>query len=158
MAEATLGLGGNIGDVGATIARALDRLGERGVRVLRRSADYRTPPWGRTDQPPFVNAAAVVATDLSPEALLDACLAVEGELGRVRIERWGPRTIDIDVLTYGNERRASPRLTLPHPLMLERGFVLVPLAEIAPDLEVGGAKIAAHAARFAGEPIKPMLR
>lgn len=153
MAEATLSLGGNLGTPRAAIAEALGRLAQRGIRLITRSSDYRTPPWGKTDQPEFINACALVETALPPEALLAACLAVEAELGRVRLERWGPRVIDIDLLTYDGLSFASDRLTLPHPRMLERGFVLVPLAEIAPDLVVAGQTVAEHAQRFAGETI-----
>lgn len=153
MAEATLSLGGNVGDVRTTMGRALEALDSRGVRLIRRSCDYRTPPWGKSDQPDFINAAALVETNLSPEALLAACQGVEGDLGRMRGERWGPRVIDIDILTYDDERRAGPLLTIPHPLMLERGFVLIPLSEIVPDLVVGGRRVADRAADFAGEAI-----
>lgn len=153
MTEAALGLGGNLGDPRTAIAEALSRLATRGVRLLARSSDYRTPPWGKTDQPAFVNACALVETQLSPHALLDACLAVEAEFGRVRLERWGPRTLDIDILTYDGLVLDDARLALPHPRLTERGFVLIPLAEIAPDLLVGGKRVADLARRFAGEPI-----
>jgi 2-amino-4-hydroxy-6-hydroxymethyldihydropteridine diphosphokinase len=156
-ARAYLGLGGNIGDVRATIAAALDRLARHGVRVLARSADYRTPPWGNTDQQPFVNACAIVETSLPPHDLLQACLEVERELGRVRQEKWGPRVIDIDVLAvedrapgehYAERMLDTPDLVVPHPYMLERAFVLVPLAEIAPDLMVRGRPVAEHVREF----------
>ncbi|HUG61207.1 MAG TPA: 2-amino-4-hydroxy-6-hydroxymethyldihydropteridine diphosphokinase [Methylomirabilota bacterium] len=148
LARAYLGLGGNIGDSRKAIADALEGLGRRGARVVARSADYRTPPWGKTDQPAYVNACAIVETALSPHALLEACLAVERDLGRVRREKWGPRAIDIDVLAYEERVIATPDLIVPHPYMLERAFVLAPLAEIAPDLSVGGTSIADHLSRF----------
>jgi 2-amino-4-hydroxy-6-hydroxymethyldihydropteridine diphosphokinase len=147
-ARAWLGLGGNIGDARATIAAALVRLEARGAQSVRRSADYRTPPWGKTDQQPFVNACAEVETRLDPHGLLEACLSVERDLGRVRLEKWGPRVIDIDVLAYADRVIAAPDLIVPHPYMLERAFVLVPLAEIAPDLVVGGRRIVDHLRTF----------
>ena len=156
MDEATLSLGANLGQPRVAIARALALLDERGARVLRRSSDYRTPPWGKTDQPPFINAAAVVETALSPQALLHLCLTVERELGRVRIERWGPRLIDIDLITYDERAVDDAELTVPHRHVLERGFVLVPLAEIAPDLVIEGETVATHARRFAAEPIEKL--
>lgn len=97
---------------------------------------YRTPPWGKTDQAWFVNACALIETALVPEALLDVCLSVERDMKRERVERWGPRTIDIDVLTYDDISQAGGRLEIPHPRMTERGFVLMPLADIAADMVV----------------------
>jgi 2-amino-4-hydroxy-6-hydroxymethyldihydropteridine diphosphokinase len=144
-ARAYLGLGGNIGDARAAIDAAVDALNRAGVTVIARSSDYRTPPWGKTDQAAFVNACAIVETTLSPHELLDACRAVEQELGRVRMEKWGPRIIDIDVLAYDGRVIASPDLIVPHPHMLSRSFVLVPLAEIAPDLVIDGRTVAEHA-------------
>lgn len=146
MARAHLGLGGNIGDVRATIAAAVDRLDARGATVVARSADYETPPWGKLDQPPYVNACVAVETALGPDELLAAVLAIELEFGRRRLEKWGPRTLDIDILTYGDETIERPGLVVPHPYMLERAFVVVPLAEIAPDLVVRGRRIADVAA------------
>jgi 2-amino-4-hydroxy-6-hydroxymethyldihydropteridine diphosphokinase len=143
MAEATayLSLGGNLGDASATIAEALRRLEAGGARIVARSADYATPPWGKLDQPGFINVCAEVATGLTPHALLGLCLATELSLGRRRIEKWGPRTIDIDVLLYGDEIVDTPDLKLPHPFMPERAFVLIPLMEIAPDLTIAGRSI-----------------
>ncbi|WP_412065145.1 2-amino-4-hydroxy-6-hydroxymethyldihydropteridine diphosphokinase [Rhizobium sp. SYY.PMSO] len=110
-------------------------------RVVSVSRLYRTPPWGKTDQSFFYNSCAAIDTTLTPEALLDVCLDIERQMKRVRVERWGPRTIDIDVLTYGNLERAEPLLTIPHPRMTERGFVLMPLADFAGDLMVKGRTI-----------------
>ena len=141
MADVLLGLGGNVGDPAATIAAALARLEEAGVIIAARSSLYRTAPWGKTDQPPFVNACAVARTDLHPRALLDRILTVESDLGRRRGERWGPRTIDIDILDYDGLALDEPGLTLPHPRLTERGFVLIPLAEIAPDRVVAGRPV-----------------
>ena len=140
---ATLGLGGNVGDPVHAMAEALRRLDARpDCRVVAVSPVYRTPPWGKVDQDDFYNASAMVETILEPEALLDVCLAIELDMKRVRSERWGPRTIDIDVLTYGERTEAGPRLELPHPRMTERGFVLKPLADFAPDLVVRGRAVA----------------
>lgn len=139
---ATLGLGGNIGDPVHAMAEALRLLDSRpDCRVLAVSAVYRTPPWGKTDQADFFNACAVVETILEPVVLLDACLDIEKDMKRVRTERWGPRTIDIDVLTYDSRVQACERLELPHPRMTGRGFVLKPLCDIAPDLIVSGKSI-----------------
>jgi 2-amino-4-hydroxy-6-hydroxymethyldihydropteridine diphosphokinase len=135
MARAALSLGSNLGDKRANIAAALAALDRGGANLVRRSADYRTEPWGPIAQDWFVNACALVETGLSPHDLLALCLSVEKALGRTREVRWGPRTIDIDILTYEAVELESPELTLPHPRMLERAFVLMPLLEIEPDLE-----------------------
>lgn len=143
------GLGGNIGDAAAAIAAALDALDAApGLRIVARSAFYETPPWGDPDQPRFVNACAIGFTTLGPEAVLKLCLDVERGLGRERVKtrRWGPRTIDVDLLVYEGETRETAALTLPHPRMAERAFVMVPLAEIAPDLGVAGRRADAIAA------------
>lgn len=137
MAEAYLALGANLGDPVAALAEARRLLSDH-VRIAAASSLYRTPPFGVVDQPDFVNQVLRLETELPPEALLDLCLAIERQMGRVRELRWGPRLIDIDVLLYGNEAINTPKLTLPHPGLSERAFVLVPLLEIAPDLEIGG--------------------
>jgi len=127
-----LGLGSNLGDRAASLARAQERLHARGFRTTARSSLYLTEPVGGPHQGWYLNAVLQGETTLGPEELLAASLEVEGELGRVRGERFGPRTIDIDLLLYGTERREGPGLTLPHPRLHERLFVLAPLAEIAP--------------------------
>jgi len=143
MSAAYLGLGSNIGDKAATLAEAVARLAATpGIRITARSSDYRTPPWGDTDQDWFLNAAVAVDTTLSPHALLEAGLAIETALGRVRARRWGPRVIDIDVLFYEGAAVADERLVLPHRFVRERAFVLMPLAEIAPDLTIGPETVA----------------
>lgn len=140
---ASLGLGGNIGDPPAAMAHALQALDVRGdCSVTAVSKLYSTPPWGKTDQADFFNCCALVETSLSPEALLKLCLDIEKDMKRVRIERWGPRTIDIDILTYGDLVITDPALQLPHPRMTERGFVMLPLADIAPDMLVNGRSVA----------------
>ena len=144
MAEALLGLGGNVGDVRATLDRAVTLLADNKAVILRaRSSDYATPPWGVTDQPPFINLAILVETTLAPRALLQRALEVERALGRDRAReaRWGPRRIDIDLIAYDDLVLDEPDLTLPHPRLFERAFVLVPLAEIAPDRTIAGRKI-----------------
>ncbi|GBU15995.1 MAG: hypothetical protein COT28_12530 [Methylobacterium sp. CG08_land_8_20_14_0_20_71_15] len=141
--RAYLGIGSNIGDKAARLDAAVERLSRYpGIRVVARSHDYRTPPWGDTDQDWFLNGALAVETDLSPHALLTACLSVEAAMGRVRERRWGPRVIDIDVLHYEGAQVDDARLVLPHRFVRERAFVLVPLAEIAPDLTIGGERVA----------------
>ena len=143
-----LSLGANLGARAQALREALRRLAQLPrTRLVRASSFYETAPWGKTDQPPFLNGAACLATHLAPEALLAACQEIERALGRVRPEHWGARTLDID-LVYGVRggqvvRVATPRLTLPHPYLLERAFVLVPLAEIAPALVLAGRPIAA---------------
>jgi 2-amino-4-hydroxy-6-hydroxymethyldihydropteridine diphosphokinase len=140
--DALLGLGSNVGDKAANIARAVALLTEPGdVRVVRRSRDYRTPPWGKTDQDWFVNACIAVATEVSARELLASCLSVEERMGRVRGERWGPRVIDVDVLLFRDEAWSGPDLALPHPRLTERAFVLVPLADVAPGLCLRGRTI-----------------
>ncbi|MFI5011736.1 MAG: 2-amino-4-hydroxy-6-hydroxymethyldihydropteridine diphosphokinase [Hyphomicrobiales bacterium] len=147
--DCALGLGGNIGEVRAAIAGALASLAAApGVEVLKASSLYRTAPWGPIPQPPFLNLAVLVRTTLSPHRLLDLCLSIELEAGRVRAERFGPRTLDIDILTFGDLVLSDERLTLPHPRLMERAFALAPLAEIAPDLLIGGVRVAEAARRL----------
>ncbi|MBN9018908.1 MAG: 2-amino-4-hydroxy-6-hydroxymethyldihydropteridine diphosphokinase [Rhizobiales bacterium] len=143
MNEAFLGLGGNLGDRAATLAAAIDDLGAAAaVRVMRVSSLYETPPWGPVPQGPYLNACVAIETTLSARALLDLCLAIEKRHGRERLVRWGPRTLDIDLLLYGTATIDEPGLIVPHPRMADRAFVLVPLAEIAPDLAIGCTAIA----------------
>lgn len=142
MSAAYLGLGSNVGDKAAMIEAAVTHLvAEPGIRLTARSSDYRTPPWGDTDQDWFLNAAIGIETELTPHALLETCLSVETAMGRVRKRRWGPRIIDIDVLSYAEAEVSDERLVLPHRFVRERAFVLVPLAEIAPDLVIGGERV-----------------
>jgi 2-amino-4-hydroxy-6-hydroxymethyldihydropteridine diphosphokinase len=128
---AYIGLGSNIGDKRETCRKALDLLGRAG-RVARVSSFYCTEPVGYPDQEKFLNAVAELETDLSPLALLAACHVIEDELGRRRLFRWGPRTIDLDILLFGDQVVVTAELTIPHPLLSTRRFVLVPLGEIAP--------------------------
>lgn len=112
------------------------------VAIAAVSSLYRTPPWGKTDQPDFLNAVASVDTTLSARELLDLCLETERALKRVRAERWGPRLIDMDILLFGDATMDEDGLQLPHPRMLDRAFVLAPLAEIAPSLDLAGLTVA----------------
>ncbi len=127
--RAYVGLGANLGEPARNVERAIDLLGELGT-VAARSSLYRTRPWGKADQPWFVNAVARLETALAPSALLAALRAMERRLGRVPGERWGPRIIDLDLLTYDGLETDEPGLRVPHPHLRERAFVLVPLAEI----------------------------
>jgi 2-amino-4-hydroxy-6-hydroxymethyldihydropteridine diphosphokinase len=131
VSRAWLGLGANLGDPVAMLREAKQRLGAVG-RVTAASSLYRTPAWGVTGQPPFVNAALTIETALAPAALLAALKTLERELGRVASVRWGPRAIDLDILDYDGVRLDRPELTIPHPRLFERAFALVPLAEIEP--------------------------
>jgi len=144
MADALIALGGNVGDVRATLDRAIAALCDgKVVRLLARSSQYKTPPWGVEDQPPFINCAIAAATVLAPLALLHRAQAVERQFGRDRAaeRRWGPRTLDIDLIAYDDLALDTPELTLPHPRLFERAFVLAPLAEIVPERRVAGLRL-----------------
>jgi 2-amino-4-hydroxy-6-hydroxymethyldihydropteridine diphosphokinase len=159
MTEALLGLGGNVGEVRTTLDRAVAALCDGSdVRLVARSSDYRTPPWGLTDQPSFVNLALAVETKLEPRALLERALRIEAAFGRDRAKerRWGPRTLDIDIIAYGELETDEPGLTLPHPRLFERAFVLAPLAEIAPDRTIKGIRIADAFARLAPSGVEKL--
>ena len=150
VAEALIALGGNVGDVRSTFNRAIAMLCDgTALRLRARSSDYRTPPWGVTDQPPFINAVIAVATTLAPHDLLARSLTVERALGRDRNSerRWGPRTVDIDILAYDDLILNDADLMLPHPRLFERAFVLAPLAEIAADRAIGGVRVRDAVAR-----------
>lgn len=145
MSEALLALGGNVGNSRAILDRAVKLLCDgNDVRLMARSADYMTPPWGFKYQPPFINLCIAVETTLPPRDLLERAQDVELRLGRDRAheKKNGPRTADIDILAYDDLTLHEPNLTLPHPRLFERAFVLVPLAEIAGDRVVAGRRIA----------------
>ena len=152
MPRAFIAFGGNVGDARETIARAITQFcdGDR-IRLIARSSDYKTPPWGKTDQPAFINACIIIDTGLTPLGLLDEAHEVERAFGRDRHkeERWGPRSLDIDLLTYGEDTIDDPDLTLPHPRLFERAFVLVPLLEIAPNAIIAGRSLREALARLA---------
>lgn len=135
MSFAYIALGSNLGDKEKNLRRALLLLTQQGVEVVRVSSFLSTEPYGVTDQPQFLNAVACVRTSLAPLALLDVLLATELAMGRVRLRHWGERNIDLDLLLYEDVVLDLPRLHLPHPDMQNRDFVLLPLAEIAPELK-----------------------
>ncbi|MCE5245050.1 MAG: 2-amino-4-hydroxy-6-hydroxymethyldihydropteridine diphosphokinase [Desulfobacteraceae bacterium] len=134
--QVTIGFGSNLGDSVELCRSAVDALRRHPeIEILRVSSLFRTKPVGYEEQPWFVNGVLLCRTSMEPEALLDVLQTVENELGRKRLHRWGPRTIDLDILSFGNRVIDLPRLVVPHPRLHERLFVLVPLAEIAPDWE-----------------------
>ena len=135
MAIAYIALGSNLGDKEKNLRRALLLLTQQGVEVVRVSSFLSTEPYGVTDQPQFLNAVACVRTSLTPLALLDVLLATELAMGRVRLRHWGERNIDLDLLLYEDVVLDTKRLRLPHPDMQNRDFVLLPLAEVAPELK-----------------------
>jgi 2-amino-4-hydroxy-6-hydroxymethyldihydropteridine diphosphokinase len=144
--RSALGLGSNLGDRKANLDEAVRRLEQtEGVTLVSRSSNYQTPPWGPVPQDDYLNICLVIDTILTPHELLGRCLEIEKELGRVRDVRWGPRTIDMDVLIYGMEKVEDEDLELPHPRMGDRAFVLIPLAEIWPDAPLGDGRTAAEA-------------
>jgi 2-amino-4-hydroxy-6-hydroxymethyldihydropteridine diphosphokinase len=144
MTEALIALGGNVGDSRAILDRAVSLFCDGvAVKLARRSSDYRTPPWGFKYQPPYINLCIAVETKLSPRELLTRAQAIEMQLGRDRAheKRWGPRTADIDIIAYDDLTVDELGLTLPHPRLFERAFVLLPLAEIMPERSIAGRNI-----------------
>ena len=144
---ACIGLGGNLGDAAATLRAAQEALaGLPSTRLLSASRLYRTPAWGKTEQPDFVNAAVLLETDLPARDLLDGLLMIEREFGRTRAadgsDRWGARTLDLDLLLYGDLEIDEPGLHVPHPHLHERAFALLPLVELAPDAVIPGRGLA----------------
>jgi 2-amino-4-hydroxy-6-hydroxymethyldihydropteridine diphosphokinase len=136
---AYIGVGSNLGDSAMRVRAAFESLGAIGnTRLLARSRLYRTRPFGPVQQGDFINAAAGLLTQLSALQMFEAIRAIETAAGRVRSERWGPRTLDLDLLVFGDQRVATAELAVPHPGIAERGFVLAPLADIAPTLQVPG--------------------
>ena len=144
MASALIALGGNVGEVRATFQKAIANIcGMTQGALLARSSDYATPPWGDEQQARFVNACIDIETSLDPHALLFTLHKIEAKFGRDRTRetRWGPRTLDLDLIAYDDVKLDKPELTLPHPRLFERAFVLVPLAEIAPDRVISGIPV-----------------
>jgi 2-amino-4-hydroxy-6-hydroxymethyldihydropteridine diphosphokinase len=144
MASALIALGGNVGDVRATFQKAISQIcGMTQAALLARSSDYSTPPWGDEQQASFVNACIEIETSLDPHALLFSLQKIEKKFGRDRDKekRLGPRTLDLDLIAYDDVRLDKPELTLPHPRLFERAFVLVPLEEIAPDRVIAGRRV-----------------
>ena len=151
MADVLIALGGNVGDVRATFRKAISNIcGMTQAALLARSSDYSTPPWGNEAQPPFVNACIEIETSLDPHALLFTLHKIEHKFGRDRVNerRWGPRTLDLDLIAYDDVSIQKPELTLPHPRLFERAFVLVPLAEIAPDRIIAGQSVSSALAKL----------
>ena len=141
MADVLIALGGNVGDVRATFQKAIANIcGMAQAALLARSSDYTTPPWGELDQARFINACIEIETSLDPHALLFTLHKIEKKFGRDRGNetRWGPRTLDLDLIAYDDVSIDQPELTLPHPRLFERAFVLVPLHELAPQLTIPG--------------------
>jgi len=144
MASALIALGGNVGNVRATFGKAIANIcGMAQAALVARSSDYRTPPWGDEAQPRFINACIEIDTPLDPHALLFVLHKVEEKFGRDRAKerRWGPRTLDLDLIAYDHVSIDQVELTLPHPRLFERAFVLVPLAEIVPDRVIRGRRV-----------------
>lgn len=160
MTLAAVGLGANLGEAVATLRDAIDELARLpDTELLRASRLYRTPAWGRTEQPDFINAVALVETGMPARELLDALLAIERSFGRVRLdgERWGPRTLDLDLLLFGDAVIDEPGLRVPHPHLHERAFALLPLAEIASQLAIPGiGSVASIAAGMAADGIEAL--
>ena len=144
MASVLIALGGNVGDVRGTFRKAIASIcGMTQAALVARSSDYITPPWGHEQQPAFINACIEIDTGLDPHALLFTLHKIEKKFGRDRANErhWGPRTLDLDLLAYDDVRLDKAELTLPHPRLFERAFVLVPLAEIAPDRTIAGRRV-----------------
>jgi 2-amino-4-hydroxy-6-hydroxymethyldihydropteridine diphosphokinase len=144
MADVLIALGGNVGDVRATFQKAIAHIcGMAQAALKARSSDYATAPWGEENQPRFVNACIEIETSLDPHALLFTLHKIEQKFGRDRSkeQRWGPRSLDLDLIAYDDVELDKPELTLPHPRLFERAFVLVPLAEIAPDRLIAGRRV-----------------
>src|ERR1700682_859095 len=146
MADVLIALGGNVGDVRATFQKAISNIcGMTQAALLARSSDYATPPWGDEAQADFINACIEIDTSLDPHALLFTLHKVEKKFGRDRASErhWGPRTLDLDLIAYDDVSIQKPELTLPHPRLFERAFVLVPLLEIAPERVIAGRSLKA---------------
>jgi 2-amino-4-hydroxy-6-hydroxymethyldihydropteridine diphosphokinase len=157
MANALIALGGNVGEVRTTFKKAIANiLGMTQAALLARSSDYATPPWGDQQQARFVNACIEIDTSLDPHALLFTLHKIEAKFGRNRMRetRWGPRTLDLDLIAYDDVKLDKPELTLPHPRLFERAFVLVPLTEIAPDRVIAGRSVKAALAGLSAEGIE----
>jgi len=155
--DCIVALGSNLGDKVANIDRAIELLTEKGdVRVLARSRNFATEPWGKTDQDWFVNAAIAVATALPPHALLARCQEIEQRMGRVRTEKWGPRIVDLDLLIYRGVEIEDADLVLPHPHIASRAFVLAPMLDLVPELEIGGRSVRAMHEAIDTAGVKPL--
>src|SRR5512141_533977 len=159
MADVLIALGGTVGDVRATFQKAIANIcGMTQAALLARSSDYATPPWGEEAQARFVNACIEIETSLDPHALLFTLHKIEKKFGRNRAQetRWGPRTLDLDLIAYDDVSLDTPDLTLPHPRLFERGFVLVPLAEIAGDRRISGRRVDEALRAVSRDGIRPL--
>src|SRR6202051_4106021 len=157
MADVLIALGGNVGDVRATFQKAISNIcGMTQGALLARSSDYSTPPWGDEQQAAFIKSCIEIETDLDPHALLFTLHRIEKKFGRDRSNerRWGPRTLDLALIAYDDVSIHKPELTLPHPRLFERAFVLVPLAEIAPDRVIAGRGVSAALAQLSTRGIE----
>ena len=157
MANALIALGGNVGDVRATFEKAISNIcGMAQASLVARSSDYATPPWGNEDQSRFINACIAIETALDPHALLYTLQRIETKFGRDRAKetRWGPRTLDLDLIAYADVTLQREELTLPHPRLFERAFVLVPLAEIAANRLIAGQSVSDALAKLSTEGIE----
>jgi 2-amino-4-hydroxy-6-hydroxymethyldihydropteridine diphosphokinase len=157
VAEVLIALGGNVGDVRATFQKAIANIcGMTQAALLARSSDYATPPWGDEQQARFVNACIEIETALDPHALLFTLHKIEKKFGRDRTHerRWGPRTLDLDLIAFDDVTISKPELTLPHPRLFERAFVLAPLVEIVPDRIIAGRRLAEALAQLSTEGIE----
>jgi 2-amino-4-hydroxy-6-hydroxymethyldihydropteridine diphosphokinase len=157
MADVLIALGGNVGDVRATFRKAISNIcGMTQAALVARSSDFATPPWGDEAQDPFVNACIRIDTSLDPHALLFTLHKIEKKFGRDRAHErhWGPRTLDLDLIAYDDVKIDKPELTLPHPRLFERAFVLVPLAEIVPERIIAGRRVAEALAGLSTEGIQ----
>jgi 2-amino-4-hydroxy-6-hydroxymethyldihydropteridine diphosphokinase len=157
VADVLIALGGNVGDVQATFQKAIANIcGMTQAALLARSSDYATPPWGNESQAPFINACIEIETGLDPHALVFTLHKIEKKFGRDRAveQHWGPRTLDLDLIAYDDVSIQKPELTLPHPRLFERAFVLMPLAEIVPDRLIAGRSIRAALAQLSTQGIQ----
>ncbi len=158
MKLAYLSLGSNIGDKKKYLYDAIKLLdGYKGIRIVKLSSLYETSPWGYTEQDLFMNLVVLIETSLSPVELLDCCQFIEQELGRVRLIEWGPRVIDVDILLFEDETINTERLTIPHPFMTERDFVMIPLCEIAKDLKIDGITVETIIQKFDQKALKKVI-
>ncbi len=158
MVRAWIGVGSNLDAPAEQVRRAIEALAELPeTRLQRASRLYRSPPMGPADQPDYINAVAEIETALAPEALLDALQGIEQAFGRIRLRHWGERVIDLDILLYDELQLRSERLTLPHPGIGARAFVLCPLAELAPELAIPGLEpLSELLARRSGDTCHPL--
>lgn len=157
MKNAYLGLGSNMGDKKRYLYDAVQMLNHHeGIRIINSSSLYETMPWGYVDQDIFMNLVIQIETSLSPEELLDVCQSIENRLGRVREMKWGPRVIDVDILLYEDQNLITDRLIIPHPHMINRDFVMIPLSEISPQLVIKGKTAIEWAQTFNLDALKKL--